>query len=148
MERQHEPERPVICGPSPERQHAVDSPVVGVHHVWPRLPDYLPHSAHAKRIRNRRVMGSTGRVNTGETHGHGREPAHPGPRRKHFIVRAARDALGSDRDGVTTVSKNICQIIHMPLLPADVRREELCHQQKTHHSTVLVCFIDAVTSNT
>jgi hypothetical protein len=40
----------------PERQRAVDDPVVRVHHVGTFLPDYPGEVAHPERIRNWRMV--------------------------------------------------------------------------------------------
>jgi hypothetical protein len=49
--------------------------------------------------------------------------AYPG--REHLLIRDAIQALGCDRDLMTTTGKGVREIKHMPLLTADVRREEL-----------------------
>jgi hypothetical protein len=78
-------------------------------------------------------MGATGRVDTRQTHRHSCEPAHLDAGRKYLLVRTALSTLGGDRDGVPPVGKNVPQIKDMALLPADVWREELRYQQKTHY---------------
>ena len=77
-------------------------------------------------------MGAAGRIDTREAHRGRGEPVHPDPRCKGLLIRDINHALRRYRNLVSPPSEGVREVENVPLLAADVRREELGEQQDAH----------------
>jgi hypothetical protein len=99
-----------------------------MNNMRPFLPDDACQLADTQRIRQRRVMGAAGRIDTREAHGKRGKPAHPNPRGKGFLIRDTNHALRRDRNLVSSLSEGVREVEDVALLAADIRRKELGQQ--------------------
>jgi hypothetical protein len=95
-------------------------------------PDDPGQLTDPEGIRDWWVMQTASRVHTRQAHGHGREPVHAHSRWQHLFVQGASHSLGGDRDLMATAGESVREIEHVPLLTANVRREELGEQEDPH----------------
>jgi len=93
--------------------------------MWPLMPSNACQLADTQRIRQRRMMGAVGRIDTREAHRGRGEPVHPNPRRKGFLIWNTNHALGRYSNLVSPLSQGIREVENVALLAADVRWKEL-----------------------
>jgi hypothetical protein len=103
-----------------------------VDNFWPLLPDDACQLADSQRIWQRRVMGAASRIDTRETHRSRCEPMYPNPPCKGFLIRDTSHAVRRYRDIVSPLSKGDREVQNVPLLAADIWREELGQQKDAH----------------
>jgi hypothetical protein len=96
-----------------------------VNNIGPLLPGNARQLADSQRIRQWRVMGAVGRIDTREVHRRRGKPVHPNPRRKGFLVRDINHALRRYRNLMSPLSESFRKIENVALFAADVRWKEL-----------------------
>jgi hypothetical protein len=98
---------------------------VRVYDVWPLLPGDAGQFADTQRIRQWRVMGAAGRIDTREAHRSRGEPVHPNPRGQGFLIRDINHVLRRYGNLVPPLGESFSEIENVALLAADVRWKEL-----------------------
>src|SRR5579872_5180673 len=77
-------------------------------------------------------MSAAGRIDTREAHRGRGESVHPDPRCQGLEIRDISHALRRHRNLVSPPGEGVREVENVPLLAADVRREELGEQQDAH----------------
>jgi hypothetical protein len=103
-----------------------------MHKFWPLLPNDAREFADSQWVRQWRVMGATGRIDTREMHRGRGEPVHSNPRCEGFLVWDTIHAVRGYRNFVSPLSKSGREVKNVPLLAADIRWKELGQQKDAH----------------
>src|SRR5579871_5587117 len=93
MQGQYKPEARSRPWGAAERDGAVYNPVVRVNNIWPFQPGDTRQFADAQRIRQRRMVGTTGRVDTRQTHGSRLKPVDPRSEEHTSELQSRRDLV-------------------------------------------------------
>jgi len=132
MQGEHDAEPAAIPVRPTGRQQAVDGPVMRMDDFWSSPADYVAQLPGGYRIGERWMVRAVSGVKTRQPHRHGPEPVNADSRRKPFLRRGPRYALGGNGDGVTAARKCISKVEHMTFLTPNIWWEKLGQHEKPH----------------